>query len=80
MILRRSRYLFNVLCLNQLVKQEMSSLIETARKSVSILINDMERESIIKQESGKFLRLNIPNLILSEWLIFMDRRIKTNVA
>lgn len=63
-----------------LTQQEMASLIGASRKSVSILMNDMEREGVIKQESGKFWVLNISYLGLSESLIFMDRRIKTNVA
>jgi len=39
---------------HSLTQQEMASLIATSRKSVSLLMNELEREGKLKQETGKF--------------------------
>lgn len=39
---------------HSLTQQELASLIATSRKSVSLLMNEWEREEKIRQETGKF--------------------------
>lgn len=39
---------------HSLTQQEMASLIATSRKSVSLMMNELEREGKLKQETGKF--------------------------
>lgn len=39
---------------HSLTQQEMANLIATSRKSVSLLMNELEREGKIQQETGKF--------------------------
>ena len=39
---------------HSLTQQEMANLIATSRKSVSLLLNELEREGKIRQEPGKF--------------------------
>lgn len=41
-----------------LTQQEMASLIATSRKSVSLLMNEFERDGVLKQETGKFWLLD----------------------
>jgi len=42
-----------------LTQQEMANLIATSRKSVSLLLNELEREGKIRQETGKFWVSNL---------------------
>lgn len=43
---------------HNLTQQEMASLIGTSRKTASLLINELERENILKQEWGRFVVLD----------------------
>jgi CRP/FNR family transcriptional regulator, cyclic AMP receptor protein len=43
---------------HHLTQQEMASLIGTSRKTASLLINEFEREGVLKQEWGRFVVLD----------------------
>ncbi len=43
---------------HNLTQQEMASLIGVSRKTASLLINELERENVLKQEWGRFVVLD----------------------
>jgi CRP-like cAMP-binding protein len=65
---------------HSLTQQEIASLIGTSRKSVSVLINELERDKIIHQETGKFWVLDKGYFDLSSKKTLLDTFSKITAA